>query len=108
MIDKILLAGVMILLTLSLVMSYSLSTYAVLHFDVLETRAGQFHFFMRQSVSIFIAFMMMVILSKLDPDKWFARIGILLFVIFFILMIGKCCRWSKKVDTHRTYVHSTR
>ena len=88
MIDKILLAGVMILLTLSLVMSYSLSTYAVLHFDVLETRAGQFHFFMRQSVSIFIAFMMMVILSKLDPDKWFARIGILLFVTFFILMIA--------------------
>jgi len=83
MIDKILLAGVMFLLTLSLVMSYSLSTYTVLHFNYADT-----HFFMRQSVSIFVAFMMMVILSKLDPDKWFARVGMLFFILFFILMIA--------------------
>jgi len=43
---------------------------------------------MRQSVSIFVAFMMMVILSKLDPDKWFARVGMLFFILFFILMIA--------------------
>jgi len=79
MIDKILLAGVMFLLTLSLVMSYSLSTYTVLHFNYADT-----HFFMRQSVSIFVAFMIMVILSKLDPDKWFARVGMLFFIFFFI------------------------
>jgi len=83
MIDKILLAGVVFLLTLSLVMSYSLSTYTVLHFNYADT-----HFFMRQSVSIFVAFMMMVILSKLDPDKWFARVGMLFFILFFILMIA--------------------
>ena len=83
MIDKILLAGVMFLLTLSLVMSYSLSTYTVLHFNYADT-----HFFMRQSVSIFVAFMIMVILSKLDPDKWFARVGMLFFILFFILMIA--------------------
>ncbi len=83
MIDKPLFAGVMVLLTLSLVMSYSLSTYTVLHFNFADV-----HFFMRQSMAIFIGFTSMIILSKLDPDKWFSRVGLLLFVLFFILMIA--------------------
>ena len=82
MIDKPLLAGVMILLTLSLVMSYSLSTYTVLHFHYAD-----FHFFIRQSVAIFIGFVTMVILSKMNPDKWFSVVGLSLFILFFILMI---------------------
>lgn len=82
MIDKPLLAGVMILLTLSLVMSYSLSTYAVVHFEYAD-----FHFFIRQSIAIFIGLFSMIILSKLEPDTWFVRIGLLVFVSFFILMI---------------------
>lgn len=82
MIDKPLFAGVMVLLTLSLVMSYSLSVYTVVHFDY-----GNFHFFIRQSMAILIGFVSMVILSKLDPDTWFSRIGMVLFVLFFILMI---------------------
>ncbi len=82
MIDKPLLAGVIILLTLSLVMSYSLSTYAVVHFGYAD-----FHFFVRQGMAIFIGFITMVILTKLEPDKWFARIGLLLFFSFFLLMI---------------------
>ncbi len=82
MIDKPLLSAVMILLTLSLVMSYSLSTYTVLYFHYAD-----FHFFIRQSIAIFLGFMMMVILSKMDPDKWFIKIGLLLFILFFILMI---------------------
>jgi len=82
MIDKPLFASAMILLTLSLVMSYSLSVYTVLHFNY-----GDFHFFIRQSIAIFIGFITMVILSKLDPDVWFTRLGMLLFVLFFILMI---------------------
>jgi len=83
MIDKPLLAAVMVLLTLSMVMSYSLSTYTVLyfHFDDL-------HFFLRQSISIFVAFTAMVFLSRLDPDKWFSRVGLTLFFTFFILMIA--------------------
>ncbi len=83
MIDKPLLAGVIILLTLSLLMSYSLSTYTVLffHYDDL-------HFFIRQSLSVFIAFIIMVLLSKLDPDVWFSRIGLTLFIVFFILLIA--------------------
>ena len=83
MIDKPLLAGVMALLTLSLVMSYSLSTYAVVHFEY-----ANFHFFIRQSMAVFIGFMTMVILSKMDPDTWFSRVGLLLFFGFFILMIA--------------------
>ncbi len=83
MIDKPLLAGVMTLLTLSLVMSYSLSTYTVLHFNYAD-----FHFFIRQSMAVLIGFVTMVLLSKLDPDKWFSRIGLSLFILFFILMVA--------------------
>ena len=83
MIDKPLLAGVMALLTLSLVMSYSLSTYTVLHFDYVG-----FHFFLRQSMAVLIGLGTMVLLSKMNPDKWFSRIGLSLFLLFFILMIA--------------------
>jgi cell division protein FtsW len=82
MIDKPLLAAVMALLTLSLVMSYSLSTYTVVHFNYMD-----FHFFIRQMMAVFMGFVTMVILSKMDPDKWFSKVGMLLFVIFFILMV---------------------
>ena len=82
MIDKPLLAGVMLLLTLSLVMSYSLSTYTVLLFGY-----SDFHFFIRQSMAVFLGFSMMVVLSKMNPEQWFTRIGLLLFFLFFILMI---------------------
>lgn len=82
MIDKPLLAAVMALLTLSLVMSYSLSTYTVVHFEYMD-----FHFFIRQMMAVFIGFVTMVLLSKMNPDKWFSRIGMMLFVIFFILMV---------------------
>jgi cell division protein FtsW len=83
MIDKTLLAGVMALLTLSLVMSYSLSTYTVLHFEY-----SDFHFFMRQSMFIAIGFVAMVFLSKLDPDKWLVPVGLALFIVFFLAMIA--------------------
>jgi len=83
MIDKPLLAGVMALLTLSLVMSYSLSTYTVLHFDY-----SDFHFFTRQSIFIFMGFLSMIFLSKLNPDKWLVPVGISLFILFFLGMIA--------------------
>jgi cell division protein FtsW len=82
MIDKPLLAAVMILLTLSLFMDYSLSVYTVSHFNY-----DNFHFFIRQSAAVFVGFIAMVILSKVNPDKWFARVGLTLFIVFFILMI---------------------
>jgi len=83
MIDKPLLVAVMGLLTLSLVMNYSLSTYTVVHFGY-----DDFHFFIRQSMAIFIGFITIIILSKLDADKWFIGIGLVLFVTFFFIMIS--------------------
>ena len=82
MIDKTLLAAVMVLLTLSLVMSYSLSVYTVLHFDY-----NDFHFFIRQSIFVFLGLIAMIVLSKMDPDTWFTRIGFTLFILFSLLMV---------------------
>jgi len=82
MIDKPLYISTIILLTISLIMSYSLSTYTVLiyHYD-------DFHFFVRQMGAVFIGVTLMALLSKLDPDRWFNRIGFTLFITFFLLMI---------------------
>ena len=82
MIDKPLLIGVMILLTISLVMSYSLSTYIVVHFGY-----NDFHFFVRQAVAVLLGFVVMVLLSKLDADRWLAWVGISLFSLFFTMML---------------------
>jgi len=82
MIDKPLLAGVMILLTLSIIMDYSLSVYTVHHFGYPE-----YHFVLRQSVAVLMGLGIMVLLSKLNPDRWFSRIGLTLFVLFFLLMV---------------------
>ncbi|SFV90302.1 Cell division protein FtsW [hydrothermal vent metagenome] len=82
MIDKPLLMAVMALLTLSLVMDYSLSVYTVQHFGY-----GQFHFFIRQFAAVAAGLVSMIILSRLDPDRWFVRIGLLLFIVSFLLMI---------------------
>ena len=83
MIDKPLLAAVMTLLTLSLVMDYSLSVYTVSHFGYVD-----FHFFIRQSVAVILGFITMIILSKLNPDVWLSRIGLLIFILFSLLMIS--------------------
>jgi len=82
MIDKPLLMAVMALLTLSLVMDYSLSVYTVQHFDY-----GSFHFFVRQTAAVAVGLVMMVILSRLEPEKWFVPAGVVLFVLFFLLMV---------------------
>ena len=82
MIDKPLLAAVVGLLTFSLMMSYSLSTYTVLHYHY-----SDFHFFLRQSIAVFIALMTMITISKMDPEKWFVPMSMVLFVTFFLLLI---------------------
>jgi len=82
MIDKTLLMAVMALLTLSLIMSYSLSVFTVLRFNY-----SDFHFFFRQSIFVFSGLVSMIILSKLNPEKWFTRVGLALFVVFSFLMV---------------------
>ncbi len=82
MIDKYLLTGVVVLMIFSLIMSYSLSTYTVLHlhYDYL-------HFFIRQVASVTVGLILMMILSKLNPDFWFNKVGFTLFFVFFLMMI---------------------
>ncbi len=82
MIDKPLFGATVILLILGLVMSYSLSTYIVMKYHYADT-----HFFIRQLVAVILGITMMVILSKLDPDKWFKPIGILLFMTFLSILL---------------------
>jgi len=93
MIDRQLLAAVMILLTVSLVMSYSLSAYTVLHFHY-----PSFYFFMKQSLAVLIGFVAMVILSKMNPDRWFTLIGMSMFILFFVLMVAMQFMPSSFVD----------
>jgi len=82
MIDKPLLITTMILLTVSLIMDYSLSVYTVSLFGYTE-----FHFFLRQAIAVFLGFFLIIILSKLNPDKNFTKLGFIIFVLFFLLMI---------------------
>ncbi len=82
MIDKPLFGATVILLILGLVMSYSLSTYTVMKFHYADT-----HFFLRQFIAVAIGIGLMVGLSKLDPDKWFKPIGMMLFLIFLIILL---------------------
>ncbi len=82
MIDKPLLISVMILLGISLIMDYSLSIYTVSLFDYSEL-----HFFIRQSIAIGLGFLMMIIISKLNPDRYFKPMGFVIFGLFFSLML---------------------
>ncbi len=82
MIDKPLFAAIIALMTLSLMMSYSLSTFTVLYHGF-----GGMHFFIRQAVAVMMGIGIMVFLSRLDPDVWFARIGFALFILSFIAMV---------------------
>jgi len=82
MIDKPLFGATVILLILGLIMSYSLSTYIVMKYHYADT-----HFFMRQLIAVIIGISLMIGLSKLDPDKWFKPIGMLLFITFLIILL---------------------
>ena len=82
MIDKPLFGATVTLLILGLIMSYSLSTYAVMKFNYTDT-----HYFIRQFVAVLIGISLMVGLSKLNPDKWFKPIGIFLFLVFLLILL---------------------
>ncbi len=83
MADRKLFTLVSILIAISVILAYSLSTYITLLFNVSE-----FHFAIRQAsfgaLSIFIIWL----LAQLDPDKWLKPIGFTLFIGSTILMIA--------------------
>ena len=82
MIDKPLFGATIILLILGLIMSYSLSSYAVIKYGY-----SDMHFFLRQFIAVVIGIIFMIGLSKLDPDKWFKPIGMVLFFTFLFILL---------------------
>jgi len=80
--DRILFTLVSVVIGISVLLSYTLSAYTTLLFEVSE-----FHFAIRQSVFAILGISIVFILSLLNPDKWLKPIGFLLFIGSLILMI---------------------
>jgi cell division protein FtsW len=83
MADRKLFTLVSILILVSIVMIYSLSSYVTLLFGVSE-----FHFAIRQVVFAFISIMIMYLLAQLNPDKHLTLVGFTLLIGSVILMIA--------------------
>lgn len=79
--DYVLFIFVSILIITSIIFSYSLSVYTVVYYDY-----NQFHFFMRQGLVGFVSIILMWVLAHLDPDKIINKIGMTLFLLFFLIM----------------------
>ena len=60
-------------------MSYSLTSYTVILFDV-----GEFHFLIRQAFFGIFSIFIMWYLAQLDPDIWLHRLGLSLFVMLMV------------------------
>ncbi|MBN2824959.1 MAG: FtsW/RodA/SpoVE family cell cycle protein [Campylobacterales bacterium] len=82
MIDRPLLFAVMALLGFSIILSYALPIYTVVFFECESN-----HFLLRQSIAVGVGFLMIIALSWLNPDRWFNRIGLFVFLFFFLLLI---------------------
>ncbi len=83
MADRKLFALVSTLIGMSIVLSYTLSTYITLLFGL-----NEFHFIMRQFVFGFFSITLIWAIAQLDPDKWLTPIGFTLFLGAAILMIA--------------------
>ena len=70
MADRKLFTLVTILITISIVMTYSLSAYTTLLFGV-----NEFHFAIRQAIFGFVSIIVIWLLAQLDPDKYLSIIG---------------------------------
>ena len=81
--DKTLFYLVIGLITLSILSSYTLSTYVTLHFGY-----DQFHFFIRQLISGTLAILIIWSLAYLFPVRLVNYLGLGLFIFSFILMIS--------------------
>ena len=83
MADRRLFALVSTLIGISIIMSYTLSTYTTLLFNV-----NEFHFAIRQAVFGFVSILIIWSIAQLDPDTWLTPIGFLLFFGSAIAMIA--------------------
>ena len=83
MADRKLFALVSTLIGISVIMSYSLSTYTTLLFGV-----NEFHFVIRQAIFGLLSICIIWAIAQLNPDKWLTPIGFTLFLGSAILMIA--------------------
>jgi len=81
--DRKLFALVSTLIGMSIILSYTLSTYTTLLFGV-----NEFHFAIRQSVFGLFSIVLIYFIAQLDPDKWLTIIGFTLFLGSTTLMIA--------------------
>jgi len=81
--DRKLFTLVAMLIGISVVLSYTLTSYTVLLFGV-----NEFHFVIRQSIFALLGMIIIFTLSQLDPDKWLKPIGFTLFIGSLLLMIA--------------------
>ncbi|GMB92836.1 Lipid II flippase FtsW [Helicobacter bizzozeronii] len=70
------------LMILSVLLSYSLSTYVTMLYHYKEI-----HFFIRQLIAVVAGIILMWGVSWLDPNKWFSKMGFAIFFGSFFLMV---------------------
>ena len=83
MADSKLFYAVILLLSICVVMSYSLGVYITSFYGY-----SQIHFFTRQLIAACLGIMLMWLLSRIDINTYFRRIGLAIFIISIILMVG--------------------
>lgn len=79
--DYILFLLVCILITVSITFSYSLSVYTVVYYNY-----NEFHFFIRQFLVGSFGICLMWFLSRMDADFIVGKVGLTLFLMFFLIM----------------------
>lgn len=79
--DYVLFLLVSTLIIISIIFSYSLTIYTVEYFEY-----NQFHFFLRQLFVGVLSIFIMWGFSQLNPNKVVNKIGMGLFILFFIIM----------------------
>lgn len=72
-----------LLIGISIIFSYSLSSYIVVLFGY-----SDFHFVIRQSAFGLLSILIMWTLAQLNPDVWLKRFGLSLFIGSFVLMLA--------------------
>ncbi|MDD3594863.1 FtsW/RodA/SpoVE family cell cycle protein [Sulfuricurvum sp.] len=101
--DKKLFLITTILITIGIICSYTLGTYAIIRFEY-----EPYHFVLREFVVAMASIIVMWVIAQLDPDVWLHRLGLGLFIMGIVLMavmpflpeslvseVGGAKRWIK-------------
>jgi len=83
MADRQLFILTVILIGVSIIFSYSLSSYIVVLFNY-----SDFHFVIRQGAFGLLSILIMWTLSQMNPDVWLKRLGLTLFIGSLLLMVA--------------------